>query len=164
LTLKLFLAYPDFPCTLHAYYSFPLFQQNISTFNEELNAYNDEVDKFPEYGDIAQLAQYHEKANELNNKLNEAANTIEQFNQEEATFGLEETFYPLRKQVSSISQTLIIFFKFYTVNLCPHIVDTALRRLDRCRLKPYSDFTTQIHLLNLSRRSTIDRHRLRGHS
>ncbi|KAI5736725.1 hypothetical protein M8J76_006447 [Diaphorina citri] len=76
-----------------------LLSQNISTFNEELNAYNDEVDKFPEYGDIAQLAQYHEKANELNNKLNEAANTIEQFNQEEATFGLEETFYPLRKQI-----------------------------------------------------------------
>lgn len=75
------------------------FQERIEKFKEDLNQYMRQVDELQTYGDINELARYQKKAQTLTNKLENAMDRIDQFNEEEKAFGWEESFFPMRKQV-----------------------------------------------------------------
>lgn len=72
----------------------------IEKFKEELNQYMRQVDELQTYGDINDLQKYQKKAQILTNKLDNAMERIDQFNEEEKAFEWEESFFPMRKQVS----------------------------------------------------------------
>lgn len=60
-----------------------------------------QVDELQTYGDMNELPRYQKKAQTLTNKLENAMERIDQFNEEEVAFGWEESFFPMRKQVNS---------------------------------------------------------------
>lgn len=71
----------------------------IEGFTTDLDAYAKQVEEFPSYGDINELSKYFKKMNQLDAKLEQAFERIEQFNAEERAFGFEETDYPTLKMV-----------------------------------------------------------------
>lgn len=75
-------------------------QERIEKFNIELDIYRSELDEFRKLGDINDIKIYAEKSQNLDDKLNEALETIDEFNKQEKYFQMEETAYPLRKFVN----------------------------------------------------------------
>jgi len=75
-------------------------QERIENFNIELDIYRSELDEFRKLGDINDIKIYAEKSQNLDDKLNEALETIDEFNKQEKYFQMEESAYPLRKFVN----------------------------------------------------------------
>jgi len=75
-------------------------QERIENFNIELDIYRSELDEFRILGDINDIKIYAEKSQNMDDKLNEALETIDEFNKQEKYFQLEESAYPLRKFVN----------------------------------------------------------------
>jgi dynein heavy chain, axonemal len=71
-------------------------------FIEELENYSKQVEELSASGDIVELPRYYKKAGILNQKLTQANERIEAFNQEEEAYGWELTQYPLRLQTFNI--------------------------------------------------------------
>jgi len=71
----------------------------IYKFKIELENFQNQVAEFKQFGNVELLSVYLEKANSLDNKLNNALSTIDGFNEEEKHFGWKESSYPLRKTV-----------------------------------------------------------------
>lgn len=59
-----------------------------------------QVEELQTYGDINELQRYQKKAHMLDSKLDQAMTRIDQFNEEEKAYKWEESFFPMRKQVS----------------------------------------------------------------
>lgn len=76
-----------------------LLLNRINKFKIELENYQDQVLEFKQFGNVELLSVYLEKAKSLNDKLANALNTIDGFNEEEKHFGWKESSYPLRKIV-----------------------------------------------------------------
>jgi dynein heavy chain len=76
-----------------------LLLSRINKFKIELENYQDQVSEFKQFGNIELLSVYLDKANILDDKLTNALNTIDGFNEEEKHFGWKESSYPLRKTV-----------------------------------------------------------------
>jgi len=75
-------------------------QDRIEKFNIDLNTYKSELDEFRRLGDINYIKIYAEKSQNLDDKLNEALETIDEFNKQEKYFQMEESAYPIRKFVN----------------------------------------------------------------
>ncbi|CAH1723659.1 unnamed protein product [Aphis gossypii] len=75
-------------------------QGRIKKFNIDLNIYRSEIDDFRHLGDINEIKIYAEKSQNLDDKLTEALETIDDFNKQEKYFQMEESAYPLRKFIS----------------------------------------------------------------
>lgn len=75
-------------------------QERIEKFNIELETYSSELDEFRELGDINDIKIYAEKSQNLDDKLNKALETIDEFNKQEIYFQMRESAYPLRKFVN----------------------------------------------------------------
>lgn len=60
-----------------------------------------EVEEFREYRDVEELHKYLKKAQTLNRKLDAASQKILEFNEEEITFGWQNSRYPKRDDVST---------------------------------------------------------------
>lgn len=75
-------------------------QDRIEKFNIDLNIYKSELDEFRKLGDINDIKIYAEKSQNLDDKLNEALETIDEFNKQEKYFQMEESAYPIRKFVN----------------------------------------------------------------
>lgn len=73
--------------------------QRIEKFKEDLDIYAKMVDDLQYNGNIEELSKYHKKATQLDNKLLQAMERIDRFNEEETAFKLETTQYPQRKQI-----------------------------------------------------------------
>ena len=71
----------------------------IEAFTADLESYAKQVEEFPSCGDVDELPKYFKKMNQLDSKLEQAFERIEQFNAEEKAFGFEETDYPTLKMV-----------------------------------------------------------------
>lgn len=76
------------------------FKERIEKFKEDLEQYMRQVEELQTYGDINELQRYQKKAHMLDSKLDQAMNRIDQFNEEEKAYKWEESFFPMRKQVS----------------------------------------------------------------
>ncbi|XP_045470082.1 dynein axonemal heavy chain 7 [Harmonia axyridis] len=70
----------------------------IQKFSDDLKLYAKMVDEMEQNGDINDLPKYHKKATQLDNRLINAMERIDAFNEEEAAFGFELSQYPIRKQ------------------------------------------------------------------
>lgn len=75
----------------------------INKFKIELENYQDQVSEFKQFGNVDMLSMYLEKAKILDDKLANALNTIDGFNEEEKYFGWKESSYPLRKIVKLLN-------------------------------------------------------------
>lgn len=80
-----------------------LLLNRINKFKIELENYQDQVAEFKQFGNVEMLSVYLEKANILDDKLGNALNTIDGFNEEEKHFGWKESSYPLRKTVKLLT-------------------------------------------------------------
>lgn len=76
---------------------------------EDLETYSKQSEEFRTYGDIDEVKKYARKAQSLEAKLNTAGEKIEAINEEEESFELDVTTFPLRQQ-------LLTFIKPY-INL-----------------------------------------------
>lgn len=74
--------------------------KRIKIFNKELIIYKSELDEFPPLGDINDIQIYAKKSQNLNDKLTNALDTIDEFNRLERYYGMKESVYPLRKLVN----------------------------------------------------------------
>ncbi|XP_034234713.1 dynein heavy chain 7, axonemal isoform X2 [Thrips palmi] len=75
-------------------------KMKIESFTADLEAYAKQVEEFPSYGDVDDLPKYFKKMNQLDAKLEQAFERIEQFNAEERAFSFEETDYPTLKMLN----------------------------------------------------------------
>ncbi|CAH1117610.1 unnamed protein product [Phaedon cochleariae] len=71
----------------------------IKKFNEDLELYAKMVDDLQYNGDVEDLPRYHKKATKLDERLIQAMERIDAFNEEEQAYGFELSQYPLRKQI-----------------------------------------------------------------
>ncbi|VEN45415.1 unnamed protein product [Callosobruchus maculatus] len=71
----------------------------IKKFQDDLEMYAKMVEELQNNGNIKELAKYHRKATKLDERLLQAIETIARFNEEEASFGFNLSYYPLRQQV-----------------------------------------------------------------
>lgn len=71
-----------------------------SRFQEDLESYQRQLEEFKGFADPNQVDKYHQKAQKLQEKLDKALETIDQFNLEEEAYGWESSSYPLRNEVS----------------------------------------------------------------
>nr|CAH7763976.1 unnamed protein product [Callosobruchus chinensis] len=94
----------------------------IRKFQDDLEMYAKMVEELQYNGNIEELAKYHRKATKLNERLEQAMETIDRFNQEEASFGFDLSEYPLRKQVHD---KLVPYKMLY---------DNAVDFLNKCEL------------------------------
>lgn len=78
--------------------------KRIETFKIDLNDYKSELDEFAQFDNINDIKIYAQKANELDNKLSVALETIDEINNLEKYFKIQESSYPLRKVVSIYSK------------------------------------------------------------
>lgn len=67
----------------------------------DLSNYKSEVDDFKHFGDINDISMYAKKSQNMNEKLTEALEQIDEINKEERYFGLKESTYPFRKIVNT---------------------------------------------------------------
>ncbi|XP_065834129.1 dynein axonemal heavy chain 7-like [Oscarella lobularis] len=79
-------------------------------FNDELQTYNKQLEEFSSFGDLAELPRYVKKAKGINDKVEQAAEKIEQINAEEDAFEWERTQYPLRTKARN---TVEPYLKLY---------------------------------------------------
>ncbi|CAH1130366.1 unnamed protein product [Ceutorhynchus assimilis] len=71
----------------------------IQKFQDDLEMYAKMVDELQYNGNVDDLPRYHRKACKLDDRLVNAMERIDQFNEEEAAFNFELSQYPLRKQI-----------------------------------------------------------------
>ncbi|KAJ8926978.1 hypothetical protein NQ314_020603 [Rhamnusium bicolor] len=74
-------------------------QVKIQKFRDDLEIYAKMVDELQYYGNVEELPKYHKKACKLDERLIQAMERIDAFNEEETAFGFELSQYPLRKQI-----------------------------------------------------------------
>uniref|UniRef100_A0A1A9WZY9 Dynein heavy chain 7, axonemal n=1 Tax=Glossina brevipalpis TaxID=37001 RepID=A0A1A9WZY9_9MUSC len=79
-----------------------LLKRRIEAFRRELQGYYEQVQTYPEWGDIKQLAKYKRKANILDIRLVQAMDTIDRINEEETAYGWDLTQYPIRKKTHDL--------------------------------------------------------------
>ncbi|XP_067140193.1 dynein axonemal heavy chain 7 isoform X4 [Centruroides vittatus] len=100
------------------------FQKNLQTrriqFSETLQEYCKTLNEFTYFGDIFEVQQYLQKAQDLDKKLQDSAAIVNEFNEEEAAYGWEITSYPLRTELISklssylkLYETAVEFFNNY---------------------------------------------------
>uniref|UniRef100_A0A1A9WZZ0 Dynein axonemal heavy chain 7 n=1 Tax=Glossina brevipalpis TaxID=37001 RepID=A0A1A9WZZ0_9MUSC len=77
-------------------------KKRIEAFRRELQTYYEQVQTYPEWGDIKQLAKYKRKANILDARLMQAMDTIDRINEEETAYGWDLTQYPVRKKTHDL--------------------------------------------------------------
>ncbi len=70
-------------------------------FQAELDDLSKQITEFRDVGDIDEMPFYVKKVSTLQKQLQTAAETVSNFNKEEALFGWEITQYPLRRQLLS---------------------------------------------------------------
>ena len=73
----------------------------------ELEGYDKQLQEFQNFSDLLEVKRYLKKAQGLQAKLEEAAEKIEGFNNEEDAFEWDRTQYPLKTKVTS---TLLDYF------------------------------------------------------
>ncbi|XP_041972117.1 dynein axonemal heavy chain 7 isoform X2 [Aricia agestis] len=76
-----------------------LLKVRIAKFIEELSTYETQCNELQYWGDIAELPKYVVRARRLDEKLSNALQRIDQFNEEETAFGWELSQYPKRKAI-----------------------------------------------------------------
>ncbi|KAL7295896.1 hypothetical protein TKK_0010939 [Trichogramma kaykai] len=84
--------------------------ERIKKFNQDLEVYVDHSEEMQYWGNIDEIFRYKEKADRLEDRLQQAMQMIDAFNQEEQMFGWEISLYPLRKK---IADRLAPYKKFY---------------------------------------------------
>uniref|UniRef100_A0A1A9UMG0 Dynein axonemal heavy chain 7 n=1 Tax=Glossina austeni TaxID=7395 RepID=A0A1A9UMG0_GLOAU len=77
-------------------------KRRIEAFRRELQTYFEQVQTYPKWGDVTQLAKYKRKANILDARLVQAMDTIDRINEEESAYGWDLTQYPLRKKAHDL--------------------------------------------------------------
>ncbi|CAH2067322.1 unnamed protein product, partial [Iphiclides podalirius] len=87
-----------------------LLKVRIAKFIEDLDMYELQCNELQYWGDINELSKYVTRARHLDEKLSNALVKIDQFNEEEASFGWELSQYPKRKHVYD---RLVPFKKLY---------------------------------------------------
>ncbi|XP_028155786.1 dynein heavy chain 7, axonemal [Ostrinia furnacalis] len=87
-----------------------LLKTRIAKFIEDLDIYEMQCNEVQYWGDIAELPKYVSRARHLDEKLAGALVKIDQFNEEEASFGYELSQYPKRK---AIYDKLVPFKKLF---------------------------------------------------
>lgn len=90
-----------------------LLLNRISKFKIELENYQNQVAEFKQFGNVEMLPMYLDKAKHLDDKLANALNTIDGFNEEEKHFGWKESSYPLRRTVGYMIIHLEIVLHFF---------------------------------------------------
>ncbi|XP_052080869.1 dynein axonemal heavy chain 7-like isoform X1 [Mytilus californianus] len=83
-------------------------------FQEELDSYLKQVEEFSTYGDLNEINKYLKKSQNLDAKLQAAAEKIEAFNNEEEAFGWNTTQYPQRQ---TILNTLKPYLNLYEMTV-----------------------------------------------
>ncbi|XP_064598423.1 dynein axonemal heavy chain 7-like [Liolophura sinensis] len=83
-------------------------------FQEELEGYAKQVEEFQTFGEMNDIQKYLRKAQNLDSKLQTAADKIEAFNQEEESFGWQTTAYPQRQ---TILNTLKPYHQLYEMTV-----------------------------------------------
>ncbi|CAG4997774.1 unnamed protein product [Parnassius apollo] len=76
-----------------------LLKVRIAKFIEDLDLYELQCNELQYWGDINELSKYVTRARNLDEKLSNALLKIDQFNEEEASFGWELSQYPKRKKI-----------------------------------------------------------------
>ena len=76
----------------------------------ELEGYDKQLQEFQNFSDLLEVKRYLKKAQGLQAKLEEAAEKIEGFNNEEDAFEWDRTQYPLKTKVVN---TLSPYLKLY---------------------------------------------------
>lgn len=95
----------------------------INKFKNDLENYQDQVAEFKQYGNVENLSVYLDKAKSLDNKLTNALDIIDGFNEEEKHFGWKETSYPLRKTVKLLELFIIKMFIFFFNGIYQYIYE-----------------------------------------
>lgn len=95
-----------------------LLLNRISKFKIKLENYQNQVAEFKQFGNVEMLPMYLNKAKTLYDKLANALNKIDGFNEEEKHFGWKESSYPLRRTVGSIIICLkIVLYNCFSFRL-----------------------------------------------
>uniref|UniRef100_A0A2A4JQR8 Dynein axonemal heavy chain 7 n=1 Tax=Heliothis virescens TaxID=7102 RepID=A0A2A4JQR8_HELVI len=76
-----------------------LLKVRIAKFIDDLDIYEMQVNEVQYWGDINELPKYVSRARHLDEKLSNALTKIDQFNEEESSFGWDLSQYPKRKAV-----------------------------------------------------------------
>ncbi|XP_047042351.1 dynein axonemal heavy chain 7 [Helicoverpa zea] len=76
-----------------------LLKVRIAKFIDDLDIYELQVNEVQYWGDINELPKYVSRARHLDEKLSNALTKIDQFNEEESSFGWDLSQYPKRKAV-----------------------------------------------------------------
>lgn len=77
-------------------------KKRIEAFRRELQGYYEQVQAYPEWGDIKSLNRYKKRANVLDSRLVQAMDTIDRINEEETAFGWDLSQYPVRKKAHDL--------------------------------------------------------------
>lgn len=93
------------------------FTVRYQKFEEELDSYGKQVEEMQYWGDIEEVYRYQQRAQTLENRLITAMNKIDNFNEEEVSFGWDITQYPLRKRIADRLQP----FKKLFDSICEYL-------------------------------------------
>lgn len=75
-----------------------MLKKRIEYFKRDLELYWEQLQEYVKWGDIKKLSKYAKKSTIIDKKLTLAMAKIDEINEEEAAYGWELSWYPLRKQ------------------------------------------------------------------